>query len=68
MPTSLPPLDMIIGIAVKLWFINLIKALQGVHEKTISSDGCLLTTVHDMMMQHIAVLEEEIHHGKERGI
>ena len=59
----LPPLHMILGIVMKLWF-NLIKALQGVDEKN-NIQRRLLTAVRDTMMQHIAVLEEEIRHAKE---
>ena len=52
----LPPLHMILGIVMKLWY-NLVKALQGVDEnKNIQQP--LLTAVRDMMMRHIAVLEE----------
>ncbi len=59
----LPPLHMILGIVMKLWY-NLIKALQEVEENK-NIQGCLLTAVRDMMMQHIAMREEEIRHAKE---
>ena len=59
----LPPLHMILGIVMKLWF-NLIKALQGVDEKN-NIQRRLLTAVRDMMMRHVAVLEEEIRHAKQ---
>jgi hypothetical protein len=59
----LPPLHMILGIVMKLWF-NLVKALQGVDENN-DIQRRLLTAIRDMMMRHIAVLEEEVCHGKQ---
>jgi hypothetical protein len=59
----LPPLHMILGIVMKLWF-NLIKALQGVDEKN-NIQRRLLIAVRDMMMRHVAVMEEEVRHAKE---
>ena len=64
MPNS-PP-----AIAYNHWYCdealvyNLIKALQGVDENK-NSQQRLLTAVRDMMMQHIAEMEEGIRHGKQ---
>jgi hypothetical protein len=58
------PLHMIRSITMKIW-LKLIKALQGVDKNNNIIQRRLLTAVHDMMMCHIAVLEEEICHGKQ---
>jgi hypothetical protein len=44
--------------------LNLVKAIQGV-DKNYNTQHSLLMAVRDMIMPHIAVLEEEIHHGKQ---
>jgi len=59
----LPPLHMILGIVMKLWY-NLIKALQEV-DKDNNIQRRLLTAVRDTMMRHIAMREEEIRYAKE---